>query len=112
MGGDGMCCGENGDGGYKLTLGDALLQEGGDFEESDSLWFDVGPPKPSHAPTPAPICIQEGGACNPTLGVNCCSGRCGNNVCHSQTKRGLIITVLLGIYFTCLQALEYYEARF
>merc|ERR1712105_99951 len=31
---------------------------------------------------------------------------------YSQTKRGLIITVLLGIYFTCLQALEYYEARF
>merc|ERR1712183_1255152 len=31
---------------------------------------------------------------------------------YSQTKRGPIITVLLGIYFTCLQALEYYEARF
>merc|ERR1739838_1233416 len=31
---------------------------------------------------------------------------------YSQTKRGLIITVLLGVYFTCLQALEYYEARF
>ena len=31
---------------------------------------------------------------------------------YSQTKRGLVITVLLGVYFTCLQALEYYEARF
>lgn len=31
---------------------------------------------------------------------------------YSQTKSGLIITVLLGIYFTCLQALEYYEASF
>lgn len=31
---------------------------------------------------------------------------------YSQTKQGLIITVLLGIYFTMLQGLEYYEARF
>ena len=31
---------------------------------------------------------------------------------YSQTKRDLVITVLLGVYFTCLQALEYYEARF
>jgi len=30
----------------------------------------------------------------------------------SQTKQGLIITVLLGVYFTILQGLEYYEARF
>merc|ERR1712061_754558 len=30
----------------------------------------------------------------------------------SQTKIGLIITVLLGIYFTILQGLEYFEARF
>merc|ERR1711973_632253 len=29
-----------------------------------------------------------------------------------QTKNGLIITVILGIYFTILQGLEYYEARF
>jgi cytochrome c oxidase subunit 3 len=29
-----------------------------------------------------------------------------------QTKLGLIITVMLGIYFTILQGLEYFEARF
>merc|ERR1712113_554046 len=31
---------------------------------------------------------------------------------YTQTKIGLIITVLLGIYFTILQGSEYYEARF
>jgi cytochrome c oxidase subunit 3 len=31
---------------------------------------------------------------------------------HSQTKQGLIITVVLGLYFTALQAYEYYEAPF
>lgn len=31
---------------------------------------------------------------------------------HSQTTQGLLITVLLGIYFTILQALEYWEASF
>jgi len=30
----------------------------------------------------------------------------------SQTSSGLIITVVLGIYFTLLQGVEYYEARF
>merc|ERR1712071_434967 len=30
----------------------------------------------------------------------------------SQTKQGLIITVVLGVYFTILQGLEYYEASF
>jgi cytochrome c oxidase subunit 3 len=30
----------------------------------------------------------------------------------SQTKQGLIVTVVLGLYFTMLQGLEYYEARF
>ena len=30
----------------------------------------------------------------------------------TQTKNGLIITVILGIYFTMLQGLEYVEARF
>ena len=29
-----------------------------------------------------------------------------------QTTQGLIITVVLGLYFTMLQGLEYYEARF
>lgn len=31
---------------------------------------------------------------------------------HTQTIQGLIITVLLGIYFTILQAIEYWEASF
>merc|ERR1711955_139582 len=31
---------------------------------------------------------------------------------YRQTGQGLCITVRLGIYFTILQALEYYEARF
>ena len=30
----------------------------------------------------------------------------------TQTKDGLLITIGLGIYFTILQGLEYYEARF
>ena len=30
----------------------------------------------------------------------------------SEVKRGLAITVILGVYFTCLQGLEYYEASF
>jgi cytochrome c oxidase subunit 3 len=30
----------------------------------------------------------------------------------TQTKHGLIITVALGVYFTMLQGLEYYEASF
>lgn len=30
----------------------------------------------------------------------------------SQTTQGLVITILLGFYFTCLQALEYWEAPF
>lgn len=31
---------------------------------------------------------------------------------HSLATLGLIVTVLLGIYFSALQSLEYYEARF
>merc|ERR1739836_161773 len=31
---------------------------------------------------------------------------------YTQTKIGLIITVILGIYFTILQGLEYFEASF
>ena len=30
----------------------------------------------------------------------------------TQTIDGLLVTILLGVYFTMLQALEYYEARF
>jgi len=76
--GDGMCCG-NGQGGYKLTLGGEVVKEGGDFGESESFVVEVGPQGPSRAPTPAPTCTPVGEAC--TFGENCCSGRCGNNVC-------------------------------
>lgn len=31
---------------------------------------------------------------------------------HTSTVQGLTITVILGLYFTALQAIEYYEARF
>jgi len=31
---------------------------------------------------------------------------------HSQAKKGLIITVTLGLYFTLLQGYEYLEASF
>nr|YP_001798472.1 cytochrome c oxidase subunit III [Cryptopygus antarcticus]ABS57570.1 cytochrome c oxidase subunit III [Cryptopygus antarcticus] len=31
---------------------------------------------------------------------------------HSQTTMGLLMTVILGVYFTSLQALEYWEASF
>ena len=31
---------------------------------------------------------------------------------YTQTTQGLAITVVLGIYFTMLQGLEYFEARF
>lgn len=31
---------------------------------------------------------------------------------HSQAKKGLLITVILGVYFTALQGYEYYEAPF
>jgi cytochrome c oxidase subunit 3 len=31
---------------------------------------------------------------------------------HKQVKHALLLTVLLGVYFTCLQALEYFEAPF
>lgn len=31
---------------------------------------------------------------------------------HSQTKTGLLVTVILGLYFTALQGYEYYEAPF
>jgi len=31
---------------------------------------------------------------------------------HSSSKDGLTLTIFLGVYFTSLQALEYFEARF
>ena len=34
------------------------------------------------------------------------------NGLHSQATQSLVITISLGLYFTALQALEYYEASF
>ena len=31
---------------------------------------------------------------------------------HTERANGLLVTIILGIYFTCLQGFEYYEARF
>lgn len=31
---------------------------------------------------------------------------------HNETKKGLLITIMLGVYFTMLQAIEYIEASF
>jgi cytochrome c oxidase subunit 3 len=31
---------------------------------------------------------------------------------YSQTKTGLLITIILGVYFSLLQMLEYFEASF
>merc|ERR1712157_648311 len=35
--GDGICCGSQGDGSYKITLGDELIGQGGDFGESEQI---------------------------------------------------------------------------
>jgi len=75
-----------GDGDYTVSLGDVVIETGGDFGASESFWFTVGPVQPTSPPTPAPICIPEGGGCNPIQGVNCCSGRCGNNVCQGSSN--------------------------
>jgi len=77
--GDGMCC-DNGQGGYKLTLGGEVVKSGGGFGQSESFVVEIGPQGPSRAPTPAPTCTQQGGVC--TFGESCCSGRCGNNSCE------------------------------
>lgn len=31
---------------------------------------------------------------------------------YSSTFQGLLVTIILGLYFTALQAMEYYEASF
>jgi len=77
--GDGICCGSQGDGSYKITLGDELIGQGGDFGESEQIVFDVGPPGPTRAPTSAPSCLSSGLSC--LVGDQCCSERCKNNSC-------------------------------
>ncbi|KAI8126626.1 ATP synthase subunit a [Lucilia cuprina] len=44
------------------------------------------------------------------LTVNCSSSYCLMEGNHSQTTQGLFFTVILGVYFTILQAYEYIEA--
>merc|ERR1712176_127003 len=77
--GDGICCGSQGDGSYKITLGDELIGQGGDFGESEQIVFDVGPPGPTRAPTSAPSCLSSGLSC--FVGNQCCSERCKNHSC-------------------------------
>merc|ERR1712003_5692 len=77
--GDGICCGSQGDGSYKITLGDELIGQGGDFGESEQIVFDVGPPGPTRAPTSAPSCLSSGLSC--FVGSQCCSERCENQSC-------------------------------
>merc|ERR1712157_667779 len=69
----------HGDGSYKITLGDELIGQGGDFGESEQIVFDVGPPGPTRAPTSAPSCLSSGLSC--FVGSQCCSERCKNQSC-------------------------------
>merc|ERR1739836_259777 len=78
--GDGICCGDQGDGIYKVTVGENQVTEGGAFGFSEETIFDVGPPGPSSAPTPAPTCLASNAGC--MVGDQCCSGRCKNGACN------------------------------
>jgi len=78
--GDGICCGDQGDGIYKVTVGENQVTEGGAFGFSEETIFDVGPPGPSSAPTPAPTCLASNAGC--MVGDQCCSGRCNNGACN------------------------------
>lgn len=56
---DGICCGNWGNGGYKLYLGGinsgALLKTGGNYEDKETFQFTIeGDPPPSLSPTPNP----------------------------------------------------------
>merc|ERR1712157_687602 len=76
--GDGICC-NDGDGNYKVLLSGQIIGEGGEFGESETFTFDVGPPGPTNAPTVAPTCLQTDASC--TTGDQCCSGRCRVDKC-------------------------------
>jgi len=77
--GDGICCGEQGNGSYKLTLGGNIIREGNEFGKLDKVIFDVGPPAPTRAPTLAPSCLSSTLSCS--HGDQCCSGRCRIDAC-------------------------------
>merc|ERR1711862_174812 len=76
--GDGICC-NHGNGNYKVLLSGQIIRQGGDFGESETFTFDVGPPGPTNAPTVAPTCVQTDASC--TTGDQCCSGRCRVDKC-------------------------------
>merc|ERR1711884_732257 len=76
--GDGICC-DNGEGHFEVLLSGQIVGQGGDFGESQTFTFDVGPPGPTNAPTVAPTCAQADLSC--TTGDQCCSGRCRVDKC-------------------------------
>merc|ERR1711862_720429 len=76
--GDGICC-DNGEGHFEVLLSGQIIRQGGDFGESQTFTFDVGPPGPTNAPTVAPTCAQADVSC--TTGDQCCSGRCRVDKC-------------------------------
>jgi hypothetical protein len=76
--GDGICC-ENGNGNYQVKLESQVIKQGGEFGESETFSFDVGPPGPTNAPTVVPTCIETDASC--TTGDQCCSGRCRVDKC-------------------------------
>merc|ERR1711902_5387 len=76
--GDGICC-DNGEGHFEVLLSGQIVGQGGDFGESQTFTFDVGPPGPTNAPTVAPTCAQADASC--TTGDQCCSGRCRVDKC-------------------------------
>merc|ERR1719297_744994 len=78
--GDGICCGEQGNGSYKIMLEDEMLKEGGDFGFSQETTFFVGSSFPTTAPTTAPTCLASGLSC--IDGSECCSARCKSYVCE------------------------------
>jgi len=76
--GNGICCNE-GNGSYSLTLDGETLKQGGQFGESETVSFDVGPPGPTSSPTQSPTCLSAGFEC--VIGDHCCNGRCFNGSC-------------------------------
>ena len=54
---DGICCGLEGDGYYKLTSNGKLIAEGGEFEASETTSFSIigATSSPSEVPTRAPV---------------------------------------------------------
>jgi len=75
---NGICCNE-GNGSYKVTVGDNIIKQGGTFASSEETFFDVGPPGPTRSPTSSPTCLNSNLEC--FVGRQCCSDRCKNGIC-------------------------------